>query len=362
MTMTNWFLGLSALSGQGVGRGVLLLNSYHAVFPFEIIREERWLSMRHKTKWLLFFSASLLGLSNYAYSATPSAEKGPAAPASTKGVQIAQGVRIPGVPETNDLPLPQGHERPTNNEKEPSAAPPNHKGEANVKVFERFTCSGTVGNYAVGDADRSIGGGDDMCYFSSKSPVGQKILRICSVGTKCRVLGTVENNEELGDWSPIITSPSEVSQVAEEPSKAGMHETEATNSFHAIKPEPLQKITNLECVVERETYVDTRDPIYKIAVKLTLDDNLNVQDLKVVHHARSGAQYNRANQYPEAQLSQVPGLTDYNWTGTFAKNPSKVMKGHLLRTPDMRWRYLEQIFKNRRLDYQMESLCHVEAD
>ena len=62
----------------------------------------------------------------------------------------------------------------------------------------------------------------------------------------------------------------------------------AETSFHATKPRPLNKVTILECVLERETSKDTRDPIYKITVKLTLDDDLNVQDLLVVHHSESG--------------------------------------------------------------------------
>ncbi len=135
-----------------------------------------------------------------------------------------------------------------------------------------------------------------------------------------------------------------------------------TSSFHATTPQPLEKVTNLECVIERATSVETRDPIYKISVKLTLDDNLNVEDLSVIHHARSGASYNRADQYTGAQLSQVPGHIDYTWTGTLAKSPSKSMKGRLVRTTDMRWAYLEQLSDGGRSDYSMESVCHVEGD
>jgi uncharacterized protein len=130
------------------------------------------------------------------------------------------------------------------------------------------------------------------------------------------------------------------------------------SSFHATRPEPLAKVTNLECVVERETSVDTRDPISKIAVRLTLDDDMNVQDLTVVHHARSGAEYSRANQYVGAQLGQVPGHTEYSWTGALIRNPSKIMKGRLLRTTDKRWAYIEQLLVNGRQDYAMESVCH----
>ncbi len=137
---------------------------------------------------------------------------------------------------------------------------------------------------------------------------------------------------------------------------------EETSSFHVTRPQPLQKVTNLECVIQRATSVDTRDPIYKITVRLTLDDNLNAEDLAVIHHARSGATYNRADQYAGAQLSQVPGHTDYTWTGTLARNPSKLMKGRLVRTTDMRWAYFEQLFERGRLDYSMESVCHIAGE
>jgi hypothetical protein len=76
---------------------------------------------------------------------------------------------------------------------------------AHVKTFQLFSCSGTVGRYSTGIADQSIGGGDNMCYFVSQSPVGREILSTCTLGSQCRVVGTVKNDQEGGDWSPIIT-------------------------------------------------------------------------------------------------------------------------------------------------------------
>src|SRR6516164_2373941 len=73
-----------------------------------------------------------------------------------------------------------------------------------VKTIEHFTCSGTIGTYFAGIADRSIGSGDSMCYFISQSDVGRKILRTCGIGKKCRVTATVKNDQTAGDWSPII--------------------------------------------------------------------------------------------------------------------------------------------------------------
>ena len=74
-----------------------------------------------------------------------------------------------------------------------------------IKVFRHSTCSEQVGSYSTGVADRSIGGGDNMCYFVSNSDVGRRILKTCPIGTDCHVVGTVENDQDTGDWSPIIT-------------------------------------------------------------------------------------------------------------------------------------------------------------
>jgi serine protease Do len=84
--------------------------------------------------------------------------------------------------------------------------------QAHVKTFVHFTCSGRVADYSIKlIADRSIGSGDSMCYFSSQSAVGRLILTTCPVGTDdCKVIGTVKNDDDGGDWSPIITSVDDV--------------------------------------------------------------------------------------------------------------------------------------------------------
>jgi hypothetical protein len=51
---------------------------------------------------------------------------------------------------------------------------------------------------------------DNMRYFVSNSDVGRRILKTCPIGTDCHVVGTVENDQDAGDWSPIITEVSEV--------------------------------------------------------------------------------------------------------------------------------------------------------
>ena len=135
----------------------------------------------------------------------------------------------------------------------------------------------------------------------------------------------------------------------------------AQSSFHAPRLEPLQNYTSLECIPFKETSVDKHDPTYKIVVTLIINDDKRIEDLTVIHHARSGAKFNRADQYIHSNLSQVPGRTQFYWTGTWARRPSFTMKGELTRSADNKWTYSEQQFEYGRLRYAMLSICHVEA-
>jgi hypothetical protein len=95
-------------------------------------------------------------------------------------------------------------------EAEQALSQPSH-----VKVFKRFTCAGKVGSYSEsGAVDRSIGSGDSMCYFASASDVGRRILKACPLGVDCHLLGTVGNDEDGGDWSPIVTDITTVTPAA----------------------------------------------------------------------------------------------------------------------------------------------------
>jgi hypothetical protein len=79
-----------------------------------------------------------------------------------------------------------------------------------AKAAYRFTGSGKIGTYFAGHgADRSIGSGDNMCYFVSTSDIGKRILRLCPVGTTCRVSADVVNDR----FSPIITKLYSVDRV-----------------------------------------------------------------------------------------------------------------------------------------------------
>ena len=54
-----------------------------------------------------------------------------------------------------------------------------------------------------------------MCHFISQSDVGRRILKICSVGTNCQVMGTVVNDQDAGDWSPINTDIIKIEKSSE---------------------------------------------------------------------------------------------------------------------------------------------------
>src|SRR5262249_3399106 len=113
-------------------------------------------------------------------------------------------------------------------------------------------------------------------------------------------------------------------------------------SFRPAAPEPLEKYTSLECVPVQATDNDRRDPIYKVKVNSSFDDNGNHEEMSVSHYATSGASYNRAEQYVRSDLTQTPGKTDYYWTGTWTKNSAVTMRGNLRRSTTNKWTYSEQ--------------------
>jgi hypothetical protein len=129
-------------------------------------------------------------------------------------------------------------------------------------------------------------------------------------------------------------------------------------SFHAAKPQPLDDVTYLECVPTSASAYD-RDPVYKIAVTLNQEDVGDTGILDIVHHARSGTTYNRADQYGSASVRRTPGKTEWYWTGTWKQNRAVEMQGRLWRTTDMKWFYTEQQYRYGALRYSMASDCHV---
>jgi hypothetical protein len=130
-------------------------------------------------------------------------------------------------------------------------------------------------------------------------------------------------------------------------------------SFRPVAPEPLDRYTSLECVPVQATDTDRRDPIYKITVDISFDDNGKPEEMTVSHYATSGASYDRAEQYTRSDLTQTPGRTDYYWTGTWTKNSAVTMRGNLRRSTTNKWTYSEQQFKYGRLQFAMVSVCHL---
>jgi hypothetical protein len=130
-------------------------------------------------------------------------------------------------------------------------------------------------------------------------------------------------------------------------------------SFRPVAPEPVEKYTSLECVPVQATDKDRRDPIYKITVNISFDDNGKPEEMNVSHYATSGASYNRAEQYTRSDLTQTPGKTDYYWSGTWIKNTAVTMRGKLMRSTANKWTYSEQQFKYGKPEFAMLSVCHL---
>jgi hypothetical protein len=131
----------------------------------------------------------------------------------------------------------------------------------------------------------------------------------------------------------------------------------AETSFHPEKVAPLNGLTNLECAIVREV-PRSSDTIYKIVVKIALDDSLNVEDLSVVHHGKNGETYNRAEQYKlDARVTQIPDHADFTWSGLRSDHATK-MEGRLVRLSNTKWEYYETLSKHGRFQYAMKSVCH----
>jgi hypothetical protein len=146
---------------------------------------------------------------------------------------------------------------------------------------------------------------------------------------------------------------------AMQPGSKELGKIQTRPSFRPAKPEPVEKYTSLECVPVQATDTDRRDPIYKITVNMSFDDNGKPEEMNVSHYATSGVSYNRADQYTRSDLTQTPGKTDYYWTGTWIKNSAVTMKGNLMRSTANKWTYSEQQFKYGRPEFAMFSVCHA---
>ena len=126
--------------------------------------------------------------------------------------------------------------------------------------------------------------------------------------------------------------------------------------FKRKEPVALPQSPSVECAIVKATDSDRSDPIYKIAISITADENGAFQEMWVEHTAVSGAKYVRSEQYTNADLWKTPGRAEWYWRGHRGPN---TMVGELWHTEDDKWFYSEKLSKNGRHDYEMLSLCHL---
>ena len=134
------------------------------------------------------------------------------------------------------------------------------------------------------------------------------------------------------------------------------------NAFTKDAPLPLDNFTHLECVPSHEQpRTPDRNPVYKIAVNLQLNEDGNdVTDLTAAHVLADGTVHDRNDQYDHANVWQKKGHTEWYWNGTYNRDPNQKMGGRLYRTTQGQWVYEEMLFKNEQQVYFMSSRCHIE--
>jgi hypothetical protein len=113
--------------------------------------------------------------------------------------------------------------------------------------------------------------------------------------------------------------------------------------------------TQLECKPQYATSADTSDPI--VSIRLTLSDG----NAQVVHIARSGQAFNRADQY--SMNSAVWSNNQFTWNGRNNKKSAVTMVGTAKpMTDDDKWfSYTESVFEGGSgyKTYEMFSLCTI---
>jgi hypothetical protein len=134
------------------------------------------------------------------------------------------------------------------------------------------------------------------------------------------------------------------------------------NAFTKAAPLPLANFTHLECVPNYEQPRSSdRNPVYKIAVNLQLNEDGNdVTELSATHVLADGTARDRNEQYGHANVWQKKGYTEWYWRGTYNSDPNQKMGGRLYRTTQGQWAYEEMLLKNENQVYFMSSRCHIE--
>jgi hypothetical protein len=101
------------------------------------------------------------------------------------------------------------------------------------------------------------------------------------------------------------------------------------------------------------------DPIYKINIVLSFNDDNKLSEMTVTHTAVSGKSYQRSDQYTNSSLIKTPDKLEIYWRGYWRKDSSVLMLGHFwYEDSDRRWYYQELQSKNGYPQNSMTAICN----
>ena len=132
-------------------------------------------------------------------------------------------------------------------------------------------------------------------------------------------------------------------------------------AFNAAPPKPVFDPTGgagLECAIVRLMPASAagRDPVYKVNINLTYDQNRTFQSIDVYHTHVSGRSVDRSQQYTDGTTwTSMPKTHDWFWQG---KRGTSRMLGHLYYNERDGWMYVEDLFESGRHSMQSVADCH----
>jgi hypothetical protein len=118
-----------------------------------------------------------------------------------------------------------------------------------------------------------------------------------------------------------------------------------------------------ECSVTQVTPRDQdKDPGYKVNLYFFADGEQLFK--RVVHTTRSGAQYNRVNQYTVKDENNIIDKNGVNvWFGQSIKSPGIYMMGMFGKTKDGKLVYNEMLWRDKNITKKpamvLNSVCHI---
>jgi hypothetical protein len=132
-------------------------------------------------------------------------------------------------------------------------------------------------------------------------------------------------------------------------------------AFTAVQPPPVEGNIALECSVVREQPQSRRpdpDPVYKTNINLTTN-NGNFESFDVLHTVRSGAVYDRSQQYAGSSIWKTNNRMEWFWKGY--RGTRGAMLGEVYWNARDGWMYQETIFDGNRPQTQILEDCHQVA-